>query len=119
MPVVTLAPGPLLRGLDANGNPINGGKLFAYIAGTTTKQDTYTTASGSVANTNPVVLDSSGRASVFLDTSLSYKLVLAPSERYGSARLSHLDSGQHHLGPGVSDGHSAWSGRGLRRNCSG
>jgi hypothetical protein len=79
MPTVTLTPVPYFTGLDANGNPINGGKLFSYVAGTTTKQDTYTTAAGSTPNANPVVLDSSGRASVFLDVTLSYKLVLAPA----------------------------------------
>lgn len=79
MATVSLTPTPYFQGLDANGNPINGGKLFAYQAGTTIKQDTYTTAAGSTPNANPVILDSAGRASVFLDVSLSYKLVLAPA----------------------------------------
>lgn len=59
---------------DNNGDPLSGGKLYAYSAGTTTPKDTYTTAAASVANTNPVVLDSAGRAVVFL--SGSYKLRL-------------------------------------------
>ena len=46
---------------DNNGNPLAGGKLYTYAAGTTTPQVSYTTSSGSVAHTNPVILDASGR----------------------------------------------------------
>lgn len=62
---------------DNNGDPLSGGKLYTYSAGTTTPKDTYTTAAASVSNTNPVVLDSAGRAVVFL--SGSYKLRLEDS----------------------------------------
>lgn len=73
-------PPPKFQAWDASGNPCNGCKLFAYEAGTTTKQDTYTSSALSVANANPVVLDAAGRATVFLSPSLSYKFVLAPSD---------------------------------------
>lgn len=46
---------------DNNGNPLTGGKLYTYAAGTTTPQVTYTTSAGNVAHTNPIVLDSAGR----------------------------------------------------------
>lgn len=46
---------------DNNGNPLTGGKLYTYAAGTTTPQATYTTSAGNVAHTNPIVLDSAGR----------------------------------------------------------
>lgn len=72
-------PPPKFEAYDANGDPCNGCKLFAYAAGTTTKQDTYTSSALSVANTNPVVLDSAGRATVFISPTLSYKFVLAPA----------------------------------------
>lgn len=45
---------------DANGVPYSGAKLFTYAAGTTTKQTTYQTSTGT-ANTNPIVLNSQGR----------------------------------------------------------
>ena len=72
-------PMPFIRGqwFDANGNPLASGRLFFYAAGTSTKQNTYTTSAGSVANANPVVLDAAGRADVFLQTGLSYKIVAA------------------------------------------
>ena len=46
---------------DNNGDPLTGGKLYTYAAGTTTPQVTYTTSAGNVAHTNPIILDSAGR----------------------------------------------------------
>jgi microcystin-dependent protein len=63
---------------DDNGDPLAGGKLYCYAAGTSTFQATYTTAAGSVENANPVILDSNGRAPVYLSSS-SYKFVLKDS----------------------------------------
>jgi len=63
---------------DNNGNPAAGYLLFAYEAGTSTKLNTYTTSALTVANTNPVVLDSAGRAAIFIKPQ-AYKIVLAPS----------------------------------------
>jgi hypothetical protein len=59
--------------------PLVGGKLFSYVAGTSTKQVTYTDSTGGVMNANPVILDSAGTANVWLDPSLVYKFVLAPA----------------------------------------
>lgn len=59
---------------DDNGDPLSGGKLYTYAAGTTTPKATYTTAAGSVSNANPVVLDSYGRAVLFIDGSYRFDL---------------------------------------------
>jgi len=67
---------------DNNGNPLSGGKLFSYAAGTTTPQATYTSASGSTAHTNPIVLDSAGRVAtgeIWLTAGENYKFVLKTS----------------------------------------
>lgn len=68
---------------DNNGNPLSGGKLYTYEAGTTTPEQTYTSSSGGTAHTNPIVLDSAGRvpggSEVWLTTGQSYKLVLKTS----------------------------------------
>jgi hypothetical protein len=61
--------------LDGNGAPCNGCLIWTYTAGTTTLLNSYTTTAGNVANTNPVVLNSSGQADVFLGES-SYKIAL-------------------------------------------
>ena len=75
----TIMPNPKFLGFDNNGDPLSGGKLYTYAAGTTTPQDTYSDVGLSVANTNPVILDSGGRATVFLSNS-SYKFVLKNSD---------------------------------------
>lgn len=67
--------------LDDSGNPLTGGLLYVYQAGTTTPVTTYTSSSGTVANTNPVVLDAAGRVpeQIWLDTAYTYKFVLKNS----------------------------------------
>lgn len=64
--------------LDSNGNPLNGGKLYTYIAGTTTPQTTYTTSAGSTPQANPIVLNARGEPDnpIWLTEGLSYKFVL-------------------------------------------
>ena len=78
---VKIAPSPRQQFEDANGLPYSGAKLFTYVAGSITKQATYTTSIGGTANSNPIVLDSAGRTpyGVWLTAGLSYKFVLAPS----------------------------------------
>ena len=63
---------------DASGAPLVGGLLYTYASGTTTPKATYTTSALSVANTNPVVLDSRGEAQVWLGTG-AYTFVLKTS----------------------------------------
>ena len=67
---------------DGSGNPLSGGLLYSYAAGTTTPQATYTSSAGSTAHTNPIVLDSAGRVpsgEIWLTGSLNYKFVLRDS----------------------------------------
>jgi len=68
---------------DNNGDPLSGGKLYTYEAGTTTPEATYTTSSGGTAHANPIVLDSAGRISgsseVWLTDGQSYKFILKTS----------------------------------------
>ena len=68
---------------DNNGNPLNGGKLYTYSAGTTTPVATYTSAAGSVFHTNPIVLNAGGRVpdsgEIWLSDNISYKFVLKTS----------------------------------------
>lgn len=67
------------------GVPLAGGKLYTYEAGTTTPADTYTDATGAIANTNPVILNSRGEAAVWLTNAATsswggaYKFVLTDS----------------------------------------
>lgn len=74
-----LSPLPVFRAWDNLGLPLFGGKLFTYVAGTTTKQATFTDSTGGTPNTNPVILNFRGEANVWLDPTKVYKLVLAPA----------------------------------------
>jgi hypothetical protein len=67
---------------DNNGNPLSGGKLFSYSAGTTTPSVTYTSSLGTTAHTNPIVLDAGGRVpggEIWLTDGVIYKFVLQTS----------------------------------------
>lgn len=87
----TLTPSPKQQFFDANGNPLVGGKLYSYAAGTTTPLSTYTDSTGSTANTNPVILDSRGEANVWL-ASASYKLALYTSTNVLVWTVDNIDA---------------------------
>jgi hypothetical protein len=73
---VQLALPPVFQGLGFGGLPLPGGKLFTYIAGTTTPQATYTDSTQTTQNTNPVILNANGQANVWLVVGQTYKLKL-------------------------------------------
>jgi hypothetical protein len=78
MAITALRPPVKAQFFDANGDPLSGGKLYTYSAGTTSNLATYTDSTGTAANTNPVILNSRGEASVWFQP-LNYKLVLKDS----------------------------------------
>jgi hypothetical protein len=61
---------------DATGTPYAGGSLTFYASGTTTPLNTYQDKALTIANTNPVVLDSAGRSGNIFLQNLAYKVVL-------------------------------------------
>ena len=63
---------------DANGVPLANGCLFAYQGGTSTPLATYTDYTGITQNPNPVPLDSTGSAVIWLGPN-TYKFVLFSS----------------------------------------
>jgi len=65
--------------IDAAGIPLAGGYLYTYAAGTTTPQATYTDSTAATANSNPIVLDSRGEASIWL-ASAAYKFKLTDAD---------------------------------------
>lgn len=64
--------------LDANGRPLAGGKVFFYFVATETKKDTFQDPDLAIPNTNPVVLDSYGEASIW--GTGSYRQVLTDKD---------------------------------------
>ena len=76
---------------DSNGVPLAAGLLYTYAAGTSTPQATYTTSSGSIANSNPIVLDAAGRVSteIWLTAGQAYKFVL---QTYAAVQIWSFDN---------------------------
>jgi len=79
---VNLSPvgGAAAQFFDNSGQVLTGGKLYSYLAGTTTPAVTYTTNAGNVANSNPIILDAAGRVpssgEIWLTGGVNYKFVL-------------------------------------------
>lgn len=68
---------------DNNGTILSGGKIYTYLAGTTTPLAVYTTNSQTAFHTNPIILDSAGRVpsggEIWLQLGIGYKFVLKTS----------------------------------------
>ena len=69
----SLITSPLFFETDSNNNPLAGGHVYTYAAGTLIPLATYTDSTLTVPNTNPVILDTYGRAEIWLGTSI-YKI---------------------------------------------
>jgi hypothetical protein len=65
---------PYQQFFDANGDPLAGGKVYTYEAGTTTPKAAYTDHSEVTALPNPIVLDSAGRATIWISGNYRYEV---------------------------------------------
>lgn len=74
-----LLPFPRFKAFDQNAGFLAGGKLFSFSAGTSTPKDTYTDAGGLTPNPNPVVMDGSGEADIWLGSG-AYKFELTDAD---------------------------------------
>jgi hypothetical protein len=61
----TLLPLGELQFFDNNGAPLAGGHVYFYVPNTLVNKDTYQNSAGTVLNSNPVTLDSAGRAIIY------------------------------------------------------
>lgn len=89
------------RFLDENGDPLSGGKLYSYIAGTTTPLGTFSDDEVT-PNTNPVILDSDGYADIWLASASIYKFKLDDANDVTQWTVDNI--------PGTSGGVSSSSG---------
>lgn len=64
-----------LQLLDNDGNPLTGGKIFVYKRGLPELADVYLDFEGHL-NTNPVILDSTGHATVIVDEGRFYDVIV-------------------------------------------
>lgn len=61
----TILPPPKSQWIDQNGSPLESGTIETYVPGTLTPKATYQDADQLVLNTNPIILDASGRATIY------------------------------------------------------
>jgi hypothetical protein len=93
---MTVAISPLFNNpqyFDNDGNPLSGGKIFQYEAGSfSVQQTTYSDSAGSTPNPNPIELDSSGRSptELYLTNGVAYNLVLTMPD--GTTILTYSDN---------------------------
>lgn len=71
---------------NKNGSNLVSGKVYIYYQGRTALATTYHDEKGTVVNSNPVLLDNNGRATVFADTIYSYTIVVC--DYYGKELFS-------------------------------
>ena len=81
-----------------DGEVLSGGKIYTYAAGTTTPQTSYTSSLGTVANANPIILDSDGRlpSDLWVSQGVAYRFVLADSTDVVIGTYDNI--------PGINDG---------------
>jgi Pectate lyase superfamily protein len=77
-----------------NGIPLAGGLLYTYAAGTSTPLATYTTFSGNISNSNPIILDSAGRVpnEIWITVGYGYKFVLQDANTNQIASWDNIPS---------------------------
>lgn len=73
------APMPRPRFVDSDGNPLSGGKVHTYFAGTSSVATTWQDYARQALNPNPVILDVRGEAPIYLDPAINYKFVVRDS----------------------------------------
>lgn len=67
--------------ITSNGDPLSGGLIETYVAGTSTPAPTFTDVSGLVAQTNPIILNTLGAPTqpIWLDAAVTYKFIVKSS----------------------------------------
>lgn len=105
--MTTLAPSLFYRDFDNNGNPLAGGLVYTYSAGTTTPAATYTDVTGGTPNTNPIVLNARGETSIWIPVNTGYKFVVTDSAGNPIRTVDNVYNTQQTNGYGGSDTGSA------------
>jgi hypothetical protein len=79
--------------LDADGNPISGGKVSFFDAGTTTPRAVYSDAGLTTPISQPVTADSGGKLPLIYMATGGYKIVVADADGVTIYSADDLDSG--------------------------
>lgn len=81
------------RYFNAAGEPLAGGKIWSYQAGTTTPLPTFTDKTETTQNPNPLILDANGEGSMWLSSN-AYKIVLMDSSDVVQWTVDNVRSAQ-------------------------
>lgn len=84
---------PRLQFVDSSGNPLAAGSVTVYLAGTTTSTNTWQDAGLTTLNSNPVTLDGSGAATIWLSAATSYKFLVKNSAGTTVATIDNISGG--------------------------
>jgi hypothetical protein len=82
--------------ITGTNRPLAGGLMYTYKAGTTENATTYSDDAGT-PNTNPIVLNSDGECDLYLDDSVSYRIILKNAlgvPQFDKDRIASLGSTQ-------------------------
>lgn len=71
---------PVVQFFDNNGNPLAGGKITTYLSNTTTPESTWQDEALSTLNTNPIILDARGEATIWLTPEVQYTFVVTDAD---------------------------------------
>ena len=107
---VNLGPAPLacFRNLTTD-VPLSGGQVATFAAGTSTPQATWTDSSGSVMNSNPVILASDGCAQIWF-SGLAYKITVSDSSDSLQFSVDNFSIGVFAGGNNQFSGNNTFSG---------
>jgi hypothetical protein len=96
--------------LNASGTPLASGCVFTYAAGTTTLQATYTDSTGTTQNTNPVILNAGGFASIWVaGQAYKFKVVSSGGTNCATGTTQWTVDGINSYADGLG-GNNAWLG---------
>ncbi len=90
-----LIPNIIQKFLNADGEPLAGGKLYTYQAGTSTPLETFVDQTEATPNTNPIILDANGEARIWIGAD-AYKFVLTDEDDvvlWTEDNISHISTG--------------------------
>lgn len=82
--------------IDKNGKPFAGGKLYTYIAGSSTAIATYKKigpVDATNTNTNPIILDMMGMANIVISRDMAYKFVLCDKNNVKIGEWDNITAG--------------------------
>jgi len=105
---------PRFQALSNEGNPLAGGQLFTYQAGTLIPQATYTDSTLTVPNTNPIILDAFGTAAIWLgQNAYKFNLLDVNSVQQANFPIDNISGYGSNLAAALASTTSASLGQGM------